>query len=155
MSAPKGNKNALGNNGGSPPFYDSPEEMQEACDNYFKECEESKEPATITGLTLALGFCTRKSLLDYSEKIEFVNIIKKAKLKVEHEYEKALRTDRNPTGPIFVLKNMNWSDKQEIDHKSSDGSMTPDLSKLPTEELEKRYGLTKKIEETQKDDKTN
>jgi hypothetical protein len=116
MAGSKGNKNAVGNNGGKPPFYDTPEEMQAACDAYFAKCIEDKEPATITGLTLALGFCTRKSLLDYSEKIEFVNIIKKAKLKVEHEYEKALRTDRNATGAIFVLKNMEWSDKQEIEN---------------------------------------
>lgn len=36
--------------------------------------------------------------------------------------------DVNPTLVIFGLKNMaadDWRDKQEIDHQSSDGSMTP------------------------------
>ena len=114
MPAPKGNKNALGNNGGSPPYYDDPVKFQGACDKYFEDCEEKKVPATITGLALALGFCTRKSLLDYAEKIEFVNIIKKARLRVECEYEKRL-SGNSPSGSIFALKNMNWSDKQEID----------------------------------------
>jgi hypothetical protein len=113
MGAKKGNKNALGNEGGKPPFYTDPLEMQMACDNYFAKCEEDKEPLTITGLALALGFSTRKSLLDYSEKIEFVNIIKKAHLKVECGYEKRLSAGQ-PTGAIFALKNMNWHDKTEL-----------------------------------------
>ena len=113
MGAPKGNKNAVGNEGGRPPFYTDPKELQSACDNYFKECEKKKIPTTITGLALALGFSTRKSLLDYSEKLEFVNIIKKAKLKVECEYEKRL-SGGSPTGAIFALKNMEWSDRTEL-----------------------------------------
>jgi hypothetical protein len=115
MGAPKGNKNALGNNGGSPPYYTDPEKMQSACDNYFTQCEEKKIPATITGLALALGFSTRKSLLDYCEKVEFVNIIKKAKLRVECEYEKRL-SENSPAGAIFALKNMDWTDKHEVEH---------------------------------------
>jgi hypothetical protein len=114
MAAPKGNKNAIGNNGGSPPYYSDPIKLQEACDNYFAKCTEDKEPATITGLALALGFCERKSLIDYAEKVEFVHIIKKAKLKVECEYEKRLSASQ-PTGAIFALKNMDWHDKTEVD----------------------------------------
>ena len=113
MGAAKGNKNALGNKGGHPPLYSLPENMQEACDKFFIDCEENDTPATITGLALALGFCTRKSLLDYAEKIEFVNIIKRARLRVECEYEKRL-FGNSPTGAIFALKNMEWADRQEI-----------------------------------------
>jgi len=113
MGAPKGNKNALGNEGGRPSFYTNPEDLQLACDNYFKKCKNDKIPTTITGLALSLGFSTRKSLLDYSEKVEFVNIIKKAKLKVECEYEKRL-SGNSPTGAIFALKNMEWQDRQEL-----------------------------------------
>lgn len=114
MGAKKGNKNALGNEGGKPPFYSDPIKLQEACDNYFAKCDEDDEPLTMTGLALALGFSTRKSLLDYSEKIEFVNIIKKAHLKVECGYEKRLSAGQ-PTGAIFALKNMDWHDKTEVD----------------------------------------
>ena len=113
MAAPKGNKYAIGNNGGKPPLYSLPENLQEACDKYFESLEGTDVPATITGLALALGFCTRKSLLDYAEKQEFVNIIKKARLKVECEYEKRLFSGQ-PTGAIFALKNMEWQDRQEI-----------------------------------------
>jgi len=113
MPAPKGNKNALGNEGGRPPFYKLPEDLQEACDKYFENCKEEKMPVTITGLALSLGFSTRKSLIDYAEKLEFVNIIKKAKLKVECEYEKRL-SGNLPTGAIFALKNMNWNDRTEL-----------------------------------------
>ena len=113
MGAAKGNKNAVGNKGGSPPLYSLPENMQVACDKFFTDCEENNTPATITGLALALGFCTRKSLLDYAEKVEFVNIIKKARLRVECEYEKRLFT-HSPAGAIFALKNMDWKDTQDI-----------------------------------------
>ena len=113
MSAAKGNKYAIGNEGGKPPYYDNPKDMQKACDEYFETCKENKEPYTITGLALALGFCTRKSLLDYSEKQEFVNIIKKSKLKVEQGYEIRL-SGGQPTGAIFALKNMDWHDKTEL-----------------------------------------
>uniref|UniRef100_A0A6M3L292 Putative terminase small subunit n=1 Tax=viral metagenome TaxID=1070528 RepID=A0A6M3L292_9ZZZZ len=113
MAAPKGNQNALGNEGGRPPFYDDPLKLQIACDTYFQDCKRDKTPTTITGLALALGFSTRKSLLDYEDKVEFVNIIKKAKLKVECEYEKRL-SGNAPTGAIFALKNMHWQDRQEL-----------------------------------------
>lgn len=42
--------------------------------------------------------------------------------------EGAMGGDVNPTLVIFGLKNMaaeDWRDKQEIDHRSGDGSMTP------------------------------
>jgi hypothetical protein len=113
MGASKGNKNAIGNNGGKPAFYTNPDSLKIACDDYFEKCKEDKEPATITGLALALGFSTRKSLLDYAEKIEFVNTIKKARLKVECEYEKRL-SGSSPTGAIFALKNMDWHDRSEL-----------------------------------------
>jgi hypothetical protein len=114
MGAKKGNKNAIGNEGGKPPFYSDPVEMQKSCDDYFAKCEQDKDPLTMTGLALALGFNTRKSLLDYSKKVEFVNIIKKAHLKVECGYEKRL-AGNSPTGAIFALKNMDWNDKTEVE----------------------------------------
>ncbi len=113
MGAPKGNKNAVGNKGGKPPIYTNPKVLQLACNKYFGECKKEDIPTTITGLALSLGFCTRKSLRDYAEKIEFVNIIKKARLKVECEYEKRL-SGNSPGGAIFALKNMEWSDRTEL-----------------------------------------
>lgn len=132
MGAPKGNKNAIGNNGGSPPYFTDPNEMQKKVDDYFefgankksfytKDGEEYKVTVyTVTGLALYLGFSTRQSLLDYAEKVEFVDIIKKAKTRIEMAYEEGLQFP-NCTGNIFALKNMGWADKQEFDH-TSDGN---------------------------------
>lgn len=129
MPAPFGNKNALGNDGGRPPMYSSAEEMQKKVDEYFefgankktfytKEGDEYQVPVyTVTGLAYYLGFSTRQSLLDYAEKVEFVDVIKRAKLRIEMAYEEGLQFP-NCTGHIFALKNMGWNDKQEVDHTS-------------------------------------
>lgn len=77
-----------------------------------------KEPATITGLALYLGFDSRQSLYDYNEKPEFTGIIKKARARVEQAYEKNL-SGQSPTGSIFALKNMGWRDKQETELSGS------------------------------------
>jgi hypothetical protein len=131
MAAPKGNKYAIGNSGGRPPMYNSPEEIAPVIDEYFEyikgekkegeeEWERTPEPATITGLALYLGFDGRQSLYDYRDKQEFSVIIKKAISRVEHNYEKAL-SYQSPTGAIFALKNMGWKDKVEQEVKVPDG----------------------------------
>lgn len=125
MAAPKGNKYAVGNNGGRPPHYSDPEVLQAECDEYFefikgeydsekKEWIREPEPPTVTGLTLYLGFCERNSLDEYEKKQEFSHIIKRARYRVEHGYEKRLHGDKN-TGAIFALKNMGWKDIQKVE----------------------------------------
>ena len=101
--------------GGRPPMFETPEAMQQAIDAYFKDCDDKEEYYTITGLTLALGFSERKSLIDYENKDEFIHTIKKAKLRVEGDYEKSLRK-RGSSGDIFGLKNFGWHDKKELEH---------------------------------------
>lgn len=116
---------------GRPPMISSPEEMQEKIDQYFKECDKKKRPYTVPGLALALGFSTRQSLLDYAEKDEFVDTIKKAKLKIEAQRNDALiKGSGSPAGMIFDLKNnFGWKDKQEIEH-SIPGGEPPVLTNL-------------------------
>jgi hypothetical protein len=155
MSAPIGNKYAIGNNGGRPPKFDSPEHLMEECEAYFKyiegefhyETEEIQvdgkfkvvdkvvwdrysEPATITGLTLYLGFSDRGSLDDYEKKEEFSHIIKRARKLVEHNYEKRLHGDKN-TGAIFALKNMGWKDKTEVENTNLNFNSEP----IPAERI--------------------
>ena len=124
MGAPKGNKNALGNEGGRTAWFKTPKELQNKIDEYFNNCPDKKKVIsdgmefelpvfTICGLALYLGFSTRKSFYDYSHKIEFVNIIKKAQLRIEQCYETNLHFS-NPTGSIFALKNMGWKDNMEF-----------------------------------------
>lgn len=100
---------------GAPPIYRTPEELQRKIDEYFNGLEFSKEPATITGLCLSCDFESRQSFYDYEKRDEFSYTIKRARLRIEHVYEKMLAS-KNSTGAIFALKNFDWSDKQEIDH---------------------------------------
>jgi len=126
MSAPKGNKNAEGNEGGRPPFYSGPSELQSKIDEYFFSGAEKKTIVvglgtmdipvfTICGLAYYLGFESRQSLFAYEQKIEFSYIIKRARLRIEMNYEQNLQFN-NATGSIFALKNMDWHDKTEHEH---------------------------------------
>ena len=126
---------------GRPRKYKTVDEMQKAIDSYFLEAKKEEEYLTITGLALALGFCTRHALLTYEGySKEFYVAIKTAKLRIENSYEKGLR-DKNVAGSIFALKNFNWHDKQtqvlEIDKNTAtllglfDGSTK---GRLPTEQ---------------------
>ena len=101
--------------GGRPPKYTKKEEMQKKIDEYFMQCDRDKEPYTVTGLGLALDM-SRQDLINYSNKEEFFDTIKKAKARVENYLEKRLINDSSATGIIFNLKNnYNWKDRQEID----------------------------------------
>jgi len=109
---------------GRPPLYATPEELQAKVDEYFellyvdaKEKDLSihaDSTPTITGLVLFLGFCDRASFYDYEKKKDFTHTIKKARLRVENWYEKALLSGQ-ATGTIFALKNLGWKDKIEQD----------------------------------------
>jgi len=102
--------------GGRPRKYQTVAEMQAAIDAYVDETQIGE--MTVTGLALSLGFASRQALMNYegySE--EFHDAIKRAKLRVENDYEKSLRK-RGSAGEIFGLKNFGWSDKQEIEQTS-------------------------------------
>ena len=107
---------------GRPYAFDNAEELQKAIDAYFKSCEESGEPLSITGLCLALDV-DRKTLINYvkdknSDRKEMIKPILMAKLKIEHAYELRL-IDKGRSGDIFALKNFDWTDRQEIDNTVS------------------------------------
>lgn len=109
---------------GRPRLYETPEEFEAKVLEYQKYCKEEKEPVTWTGLALFLGFSSRQSINEYEKYDGFSDAVKRAKLFVEWHYEMRVNGN-NATGPIFVLKNMGWSDKQELAHSSPDGSMSP------------------------------
>jgi hypothetical protein len=91
--------------------------MQVMIDAFFKEMDEIKRPYTVTGLALALGFTSRQAILNYEDKPNFVDTLKKAKLKIEHYNEYKLYDKGTPTaGVIFNLaNNYNRQNKQTID----------------------------------------
>ena len=100
---------------GVPPMYRDPKEMQAKVNEYFDILESKEKHATITGLCLHLGFCSRQSFYDYEKKPEFSYTIKTARMMVEAQYEASLM-GRYTAGAIFALKNLGWSDKQELEH---------------------------------------
>jgi DnaJ-class molecular chaperone len=113
MAAAKNNQYAKGNKGGGrEPFYKSSEEMQDRIDAYF----ESDKIPSVPGLAYSLGFASKQSLLEYEAKEDFYFPIKRAKLRIETFNAQQLhRKEGSVTGVIFTLKNMGWSDKQDLD----------------------------------------
>jgi len=114
-------------NKGRPRKISSVEQFEELVDCYLAECREEGTPVTWTGLALYMGFHGRDELSNYADYDGFSGSVKRAKTIIEHEYEKRLY-ENNPTGAIFALKNLGWSDKQEVDNTSSDGSMSPQVN---------------------------
>lgn len=87
--------------------------------NYLVQVEHKKMtdqvPYTITGLAMALD-TSRETLLDYEEKAQFSDTIKRAKIRCQNYAEQNLFTT-TPTGSIFNLKNnYGWQEKTELEH---------------------------------------
>lgn len=135
MGAPKGNQFALGNSGRAKKFT-SPEELKNAIDIYFEECDnrirkvyiKSKqemedvndpEPYTIEGLCRVLNV-TRETLLHYEKETgyeEYFDTIKEAKMKIqENVVKRALTGDNVSAVSIFVMKN-NFGYKDQTEQK--------------------------------------
>lgn len=108
----------------------SPEQFVERATQFFSDCEREGRQPTSTGLALAVGFSNRSSLLKYKKDKDYTYIIERAMTWIEHGYEQQLADGRDGSGIIFALKNFNWSDKQELDHTSSDSSMRPSVVQL-------------------------
>lgn len=111
MAAQIGNKYAIGNGGGRPAHYETPDDLREQVEAFFEWCLTEKIKSTVTGLCLYLGFSSRSSLDDYEKRSdEFSYIIKRSRLAVENSYELS-----GQTIDIFALKNMGWKDKSETE----------------------------------------
>lgn len=91
-------------------------EIQEVKNNevFLKKIMSEQKPYTITGLALALD-TSRETLINYEEREEFFDAIKKAKMKCQNFAENYLFSGKNPIGPIFNLKN-NYGWKDEIEN---------------------------------------
>ena len=97
------------------PYFSTVEEMDEAIERYFEEADARKWPYTIPDLAFALGFTSRQSLLNYSNKPIFMDTIKRAKLRIEGQRARQLVQGQGiVAGQIFDLKNnFGWRDQQE------------------------------------------
>jgi len=122
---------------GARPKYNNPDDMQALIHLYFEDCKknrladkngwgEVKDICTedlfpnVTGLALALDM-TREGLINYEDKDEFADTVKRAKSRIESYTVQRLFMN-NPTGSIFNLKNnFGWKDKNETALTDGDG----------------------------------
>ncbi len=116
---------------GQPAFFETAESLESAIQAYFDKQVADSGIITVSGLAYSLGFASRQSLQDYKERDEYSYIIKRALLFVESCYEQKL-SGNNPTGSIFVLKNMGWKDKVETGWTDSEGKDIPPVIVLPS-----------------------
>lgn len=104
---------------GRPLLFETLEDLNKRIESYFST--EKEEEWTITGLALHLD-TSRETLMNYEERPEYFDAIKKAKERVHNAYEKDLRR-KGRSGDIFALKNFGWTDRQEIDHTTKGESI--------------------------------
>ena len=134
---------------GRPPRYKSRAELEKRIEAYFESIkgellrdEETgkpvidkrgrvvmigERPPTVTGLALALGFATRKSLLEYEAKPQFAEAIARAKSRIEMYAEERLYDRDGCMGARFNLRNnfRDWGDEGRME-----GGDVEDLSPL-------------------------
>jgi len=114
---------------GRPLKYETVEEMQTIIDAYFaadgnaymKVGDAMMYNPTMAGLAYELDL-SRQGLLEYKNKTEFSDAIKRARAKVEIHLEQRLGGNA-VTGTIFNLKNnFGWKDKNETELTGADGA---------------------------------
>lgn len=116
--------------GGRPLKFKTVEELKERIDRYFFDCATNGTPLMITGLAYALD-TSRQTLLEYEGEVEgrekapeYADAIKKAKLRIEMDYERRL-IENGRAGDIFGLKNFGWRDRFETDVTSNGKTIAP------------------------------
>jgi hypothetical protein len=123
------------NLGGRPPIYEPTEDnfnkVTELCESYFNTLD--KNPPLVTGLTLHLGFESKSTLYEYAKKEGFSNPIKKALTKIEMFHETATAYGDKCVGNIFILKNFNWKDTQDLNHSGNVTNTPPSIIFLDTD----------------------
>ena len=92
-----------------PKKYEDPEEMKAVVDAYFAWADKEKNPYTVEGLTLALGFKSTVTLFNYEKEEgyeQFHDLVRMAKLQIQNQrVEKLARGGNNQAGLIFLLAN--------------------------------------------------
>lgn len=116
------------NLGGRPLKFKTPEELESKIEEYFQWAEDNKKHITVTGLAWYLD-TNRQTLSNYQDeeselykniedsvKVRYIDSIKRAKARIEMEYEDSLYNKNSVVGAIFTLKNnYGYVDKQEIE----------------------------------------
>lgn len=89
----------------------SPAEFEERVYDYFEVTEPDRYTFASLYLHVGVSDTTFKQM---AKKAEYRDAAEYARMRIMDGYELKLKTG-NPTGAIFGLKNMGWSDKAEIE----------------------------------------
>lgn len=123
-----------GKGGGHPLKWKTPEELETKIQGYFQWAKENEKNITVTGLAWYLN-CDKQTLLNYEHSDEngwlkridedtkrrYIDSIKRAKRRIEMEYEESLFNRSKATGAIFTLKNnYGWVDKQVVEQHNKE-----------------------------------
>ena len=142
---------------GRPPKYSNPEDLQKKIDEYFIKGRKTRQVVvgkgddqkvieipiiTICGLVRYCGFASRQSFYDIEKNLNFSYTIKKARMRIEEEYEELLQRGLG-AGAIFALKNFDWQDKTEIEHSGEIKIM--ETIKIDNKKLEPRVGAGNRL----------
>lgn len=137
---------------GRPLKFKTPEELQTVIDEYFDYCDNKTkdihseklgdmivpdpEPYTMSGLAYRLDL-SRQALIEYRDRDEFGDTIKRARNRVEADVERRMNgKDTFTPGLIFNAKNnFDWHDKTEVENSGGIDINVNDL-------LTKVYGNT-------------
>lgn len=131
---------------GRPLKFPSVEDLENKINQYFQSSKESGDPITITGLACALD-TSRKVLVEYEERDEYSNAIKRAKQFIEAYFEKMLITKTNVAGVIFSLKN----NYKRVDKHEIEANVTHSVSLVNLADLAER-ALTNQLEALEEQD---
>lgn len=94
-------------------------EFYEKVEAYFDETNPREQ--TRAGLCVYLGI-TKPTFYNYksgSQGADFAEVAEWACTRLENKYELDLNNGRNPTAPIFALKQYGWRDNQDVEVKGS------------------------------------
>ncbi len=107
-------------------MFTNAQDMQKLIDAYFAYCDERDKPGNMSGLAYYLGFSSRQSLWEYSQKPEFADTLTRARLKVEADtVDCGMQGRGNANFVMFnLMNNFNgaghdrWESvkKQELEH---------------------------------------
>jgi DNA-packaging protein gp3 len=108
-----------------PRIIKSPEEFDAKVDDYVAKQKQAGKPILLTGMILHLGLHSRESLDEYRNYDGFSDSVSRAKMLIQSAYEEKLHDDpksTNGSNMQFVLKNMSWSDKVDLNHGGQNGT---------------------------------
>lgn len=144
MAAPKGNKNALENNGGRPRIFSSPKEMLEACLEYFEWADENpwiknelirggdragqimpvptERPYTLIAMCHHIGI-HEETFREYEKRIEFFGVTTYVRQKIYNQkYEGAAVGAFNAN---IIARDLGLKDSKDVTSDNKPIAMGP------------------------------